>query len=618
MKVNFPVGATNSTVAKVAGSLPAGVSLKNVEVGKVKEDGKTVTYKRWFLTGTPSKAGEYPLVLQETVKYGNVSVAGTTTAFTLVVADSGLAEGTFSGLAYANGPNDNILVPGATSNRVQTVAQVQITTASGGKLSASVKIAGKSYSFTDTGYDSIKYLGPKETKPEDDPEGPYEFTGVLTQIQKVTRKSGKTSTSLTFTNRLTYTCLDLPKADPAGWTNSIGDVTIEMAALPDLKGSDAQENITYAGDVCRDNSAIKEWVAEAAKFAGYYTLALSPMAEPGDDVPHGNGYMTLTLDAKGKAKLAGATSDGTAYSASSVAATILVGANGEPMMRVPLYAFASTRLVGGWLTVRFPEGAAPKANLCDYDDPNAQVPVVDFDGTHGIVLVNGDPAVTYAGAEGGNASGYTLMTVPVGGWYDTVISLQRYYRSADYTNNTFAIDTAKAGETDFDKLRRRMQELNPGYDFDAAASADGLAVDLTENALAVEKQKLAKFVDEKGKATTSNDWSRCVNPANVSVKFTRATGIVNGTCDLWYEGWNKKHEQLKYSGCKHQGVLLMSFDESDFRSCFGTERVWTAGSLIVPQKVSYTEPGKAAKKTRTWNASFRFNIVATPAELPKE
>ena len=84
-------------------------------------------------------------------------------------------------------------------------------------------------------------------------------------------------------------------------------VAVTMNALLDVKGSgamtseDLKMSIDYSGVACRDNSATKEWVAEAAKCAGYYTVALAPDDDSVEvDRPHGNGYLTLTVDAKGK------------------------------------------------------------------------------------------------------------------------------------------------------------------------------------------------------------------------------------------------------------------------------------------------------------------------------
>lgn len=50
-------------------------------------------------------------------------------------------------------------------------------------------------------------------------------------------------------------------------------------AVPDAKGSGVQEDVVYAGDLWRDNSALPEVLAAEAAFVGYYTLALAPSGE---------------------------------------------------------------------------------------------------------------------------------------------------------------------------------------------------------------------------------------------------------------------------------------------------------------------------------------------------
>ena len=51
------------------------------------------------------------------------------------------------------------------------------------------------------------------------------------------------------------------------------------------------------------------------------------------------------------------------------------------------------------------------------------------------------------------------------------------------------------------------------------------------------KQALVKEMDGT-KKTSFNDWASCINAANVKLTFKRATGVLTGTCDLWYEGMN--------------------------------------------------------------------------------
>lgn len=529
VKALFEVADETATAVKtVAGKFPDGLKLAQDKVTK-----------KWLLSGTSTKAGVYDALIQATYKDDkNKAVAGATVAMRFTVEAAPTAIGTFNGLAVTHDTLDNL----------PSLAQVSITAGSNGKLSAKVNIGGKSYTFADTGYSYV-------TGVPDDPETPVEVTAELVQIQKVTVER----VNYVYTNLLYYTVRVAEETDPDAWY-SVGELRIEMAALPDAKGSGFQSDVWYSGKVCRDNSKSKEWQAEAAKFAGYYTVALVPeYAAEGE--PCGNGYLTLTLDAKGKAKVAGALADGTKYSASSSASLWRLGF--DPSVRIPLYACKSPSVFGGWLAIRFPEDGEPVAAI---EHPDTD-----------LVWKNDDAASTFTGEYG-----FSLDLVAVGGYYDTVFNLQRHYLEYD-----FEVDAPADEDLEF------LEEcLGEGYGFVAEASPNGEKVDVAGDTVSAEKQQLVKDSAKK-----YNDWAASVNPSGVKINFKRATGIVDGTCSLWYEGENAKgvKEQKSFANLKHAGVLLLNRDESNG---YISDDVWTAGSVVVPMTV-----GK-----RKWNGCFRFNI----------
>ena len=96
--------------------------------------------------------------------------------------------------------------------------------------------------------------------------------------------------------------------------------------------------------------------------------------------------------------------------------------------------------------------------------------------------------------------------------------------------------------------------------------------------------------------------------AAIPLTFKRATGILTGTCCIWYEGTNAKgaFEQKYYSNCKHAGVFLMCRDADDLLP----DDTVTAGALIVPQTIKLPNGSK-----RTWNANFRFNVKSMRREM---
>jgi hypothetical protein len=119
------------------------------------------------------------------------------------------------------------------------------------------------------------------------------------------------------------------------------------------------------------------------------------------------------------------------------------------------------------------------------------------------------------------------------------------------------------------------------------------------------KQALVKEMDGT-KKTSFNDWASCINAANVKLTFKRATGVLTGTCDLWYEGTNgTKRVQNALKNCKHAGVLIMNREKDGTVESRLPDDVWTAGAVVIPQSFR-----GADGKTRKWNASFPFNIKA--------
>ena len=136
--------------------------------------------------------------------------------------------------------------------------------------------------------------------------------------------------------------------------------------------------------------------------------------------------------------------------------------------------------------------------------------------------------------------------------------------------------------------------------------------DVLGNALSVQKQVLVKD------ASKLIDWEASANASNVKLTFKRATGIVSGTFDLWYEGTNAKGvlEQKSITGLKHYGVLVpLRGDDGSLE-----DDVLSSGFFLAQQtlndEVTTTVGGKTTTKkvSRKWNGSYRFDIKAVPAE----
>lgn len=538
VKAEFAFGATN---------VDAQLSYKLVS-GKF-PDGMKFDVKTGVATGVPSKVGKYSVVVQ-TLASG---VPGTTVALSFSVEPLTMAVGTFTGILVEDGQ--------ALSTAQAALGTVTLTTAANGKLSAKVQLAGKSYTFSGTGFDEVL-----DKVMEDDPENDFTLLGAtLTQIQKV----GK----IAYTNELAITLNDAAMENLTLLGSSMGSVKLTMA-VPDATGKVYEEEIQFAGELWRDNQKVAVVQEAFQDFVGYYTMALVPNGDS-FDAPQGNGYLTLTIDAKGGAKVAGALADGTKVSVSAKASVMgpldRSGVFADRTLIVPVYLAKKPYCFGGYLALSVP-----------MEDDAEKVPVVD--STMSLVWNNDDAKLTYYGEQG-----WRETLTPVGGWYDKLINLQAYYLSCK-----FEFDV---GED------LPVEALADGYSFIADCTPAGMSVNVAGDALSVDKKSLVKLTG----SSTAYDFAKSVNPWNVSLSYKRATGLVTGKFSVWTEGEDKNGKTVdkEIANLKHEGVMLLSrAAEAPL-----AEDVWTAGYFLMP--VTLKEENDAGKTvTRKWTSSLPFNIRA--------
>lgn len=515
-------GPEAQTVKVMQGKLPDGVKLE-----KDRED------DCWYVRGVPTKAGYFYAVITDATTPGNPIEL---TRVILRVNEIGTAVGTFNGVLGVDGP--------ALTNAFPSLGTVQLTVTTAGKLTAKVAVGGKSYSFSGTGFD--------EVEEDADIEGAHRLSATLTLAQKIAGEE--------YAAELVLNVLDAKADDLAALGSVFGTVNLTMA-IPDSDNKGAQPDIAYMADLFRDNTKNADYVLSFAAFTGYYTVAL-PILCPEEGKPQGNGYLTVTVDDKGKAKVAGKLADGMAVSSALVPA--LIGDLTVPRtceLVIPVYLAKKPCVFGGVLHIRVAE------------DGTAVV-----DSTIPLRWANDNALLTYYGEEGWD---YELS--PCGGWYDTVYNLQAFFR-----DNSFAFDAGYSDEL--------PEEIAKGYDFVSSTMPTGNAVDLQGNNLVADKQKLVKDTETK-----LYDFDRCVNPSGVKVSFKRATGVVSGTFNVWTEGADARGKTVQKSvaGFKHEGILLLSRDEAAPLDI----QVWTAGYFLAPS-VTSEETG------RKYTESRQFNILA--------
>lgn len=528
-----------------AGALPPGVTVAST--GK--------------LAGCPTKVGDYPVLLQgynRTAKTVTKTVNGvkkkvrtytytygSTVPVTFRVLPAGTSVGSFRAVVAEDG--------GTFTDDTRRQGFITFSSTAAGKLTAKLTLAGNAYTFTATGYDEVEFR-------DDDAEGMQRrFRVRLANTTTVNKKKYK--------NYLTLLVADGPTTNAVALAERAGAVEELQMNVPNAKKTAVTEDVFYTGELYRYNGGTAAGAAANAPFAGYYTVALVPegTVTAADGVPVGNGYLTFTVAKTGSFKVSGMLADGTAVSCSTIGQVRKGG-----FFYVPFYAGSATYAVGGVLAL-----------ACEAEGATAVLR-----SSAGLLWTKNAGKTT---SRDGDGFAFTLQ--PVGGWYDKVLNLQAYY-----LNEGFAIEAGTGKDLPADALAK-------GYAFTTRSTPQDLGVTFTGNTLVPAAYKAVK------NATTGlTDFDTSVNPWNVALKFTRATGLVTGTFNAWE--WVLKNDlantyetkQKTITKLAHRGVLLFTRAEGDPALA---DNVLTAGFFLMPN----TTNSKLVSKT--WKASLPFNVIST-------
>ena len=452
----------------------------------------------------------------------------------------------------------------ALDGNVARAGSIKLTTSVRGEtdsLSASVKIANKTYTF------------------KTDSKNPQGWEDIGGGLKRTTLFLAQTVNKVAYSNEMTITVQDAVDA-AAAWLDASCTVALKMN-IQNAVTKEVEEDIRYAGELYRDNSKVQAFLDRTFDFIGYYTAALEPWN--GDkplaagDIPAGNGYLLVTIDNGGKAKVVFKMADNkTGATVSSIAACIRrdpASATGYALY-VPIFSGNAKYGLAGTLKL--------VATDVDNLDNNRKLVVVDTAASK-LTWYSDDTTLSV-----GNDHGFALDLVPTGGFYDTVERLQRHYFNRDF--NSFKVDTVGV-----DELPDAMFTIG-GVTYGKRITeqqADGFKVDLQVDKFVTPSKKLVKGADRR------NDFANSVNPANVKVSIARATGLVTGSFSVWAEAADGRQKEI--TGSKHAGVLLMSRGEIPANSALREDTI-TAGYMTQ----SVTVPDGA--RTRKWTYSAPFNI----------
>lgn len=498
-----------TSAAIVDGALPAGVKLTS--------SGR--------LYGVPKVFGEaYALV-----QVNN----GKTLALRFNIAPIGSAAGTFCG----------VLTPeGSDAFGAGAMAALSFQVNEAGALTSKTKLSGVTYSFKSSGYQEVF---------DRDDEAPGQTMRLATVMEEPVDLAGSI-----YTNRLEVQIGSGSITNVVALGQVSGTARLTVNVLDKNDDPTSVREVSYSCELFRRNSDSSVFVEKMRDFAGYYTVTLVPSGvAAASGLPAGNGPLALTVDEFGKITVSGVLPDRTSFS-SSAFANLRGDFNSQNSveMLLPLISAGDDYSFGGVLSVRPAAGeVAGEAVKASYVD-SVRYPLY-WSRTGIASSFDGTP--------------FMIELTPVGGWYDTVYNLQRYYLSGEFAIEAEPVTGIPDGM------------LPKGYEYTVDTTPHGVGVALIGNSMSVVDRNLVK--DEDGRV----DFGKSVNAWDVKISFAHATGLVKGTAMVVSDG----DKQLMLGNVNHYGILLMNRDN---RAPLD-EDIWTAGFYQFPS-------------FNGWKFSLPFNI----------
>lgn len=444
------------------------------------------------IVGVPREAGDYVSVVE--VAVGSAYAATETLNFSVEPMDS--AAGDFLGICDEDGS--------VSEKAWLRTGLISVSARADGAISGSISFSGGRISFsTNEGYESVDRSDDR-------------------RLFKRRIETPGTVNGIACTHALEIAV----DADSLKTGSVAGSAKAEIW-LADPDG--VPQKRTYACALLRNNmNADSAMYADAVRrFAGYYTVAAVPVGPRAGD-PLGNTLLTLTVGENGSVKMAGILADGTSVSSSAYGNLVPCDAGGTALA-APVYASAPDYSFGGILLIR---------------------PVLGEDGEKVNVI---DSTVELFWSKDGVTStadglGFALPLLPSGGWYDTVVNLQRHYLDRDFSVEAEPVTGLPAGL------------LPSGYGYVIDTMPRDLGVELQGNALSVPAQK---FVMET-KNPSRIDFAASINPWALNASFNRANGLMSGNFKALSD--NRETNVQAYAGtCEYRALLLMNRDEDNSR-----------------------------------------------------
>ena len=371
-----------------------------------------------------------------------------------------------------------------------------------------------------------------------------------------------------------------------------------------ISGSLGQETNAVAVNLYRDDWKQSEWVAVAEKFDGYYTVSFPNCCSlwP-DDAPAGSGFATLTLDKKGRYKVAGVLGDGTKLTQSGVLFLHPDATLAKPVLCAVLYS-APTTYNGGTF-----------GGVISFGDQNTNG-VIDVSlGNAGKIVWRSRNPFSVPNYDEENP-GFEATLDVYGGWYDRTENLKTHY-----ANKTMFVEDLQEPAPlkytltvmDTDGTEVSVDEVLPmcwqstATNLTVFPKADGSgftvpAADLKKAGYAEDGQPLYNY--ESG-----------MNPNGVKLAFNRATGVMSGSFKVFYDYFVKADyrgdsEKLTW---KHTEITATYASILMLEQVDATSDLVSLGHYLLPDSATY-ETATGAVRKYALKRSYEFVVRATENE----
>ena len=315
----------------------------------------------------------------------------------------------------------------------------------------------------------------------------------------------------------------LQEWDSAGLTGSAAGGAFAARSLSVSGQRNPASNKTAADYVAGTNAL--------ARYKGYYTVALPPLAElepsgAAGNVPLGSGWLALTVKDGGAVALAGKLADGTMLSGAS---TLLVVEDGGAEATYIPFLFPLYSAKGGFSGVL--------EILPGESTPTGNVALAASDFVQAWAYPGKAPAVKPAQTE----DRFALALGMSGGWYNTLADLRAYY-----SNAVFAADGASVSNTYVSGAYTTTVGVVA-----SALPEEALRFDARTGVVSLPAGKVPIY-----DKVASNYVYAATNPAAATLSAVKTTGLFSGTFNLYYE----YHDQmgvikLKTVAVSHSGAL---------------------------------------------------------------